>query len=251
MCACVYEKQYFEKGMIIDMKKRLIVTAAVMALALTGCGSGPNLDDVSRSMEAEYMAGALLKYDKNNDDMLDYDRSVLRATPTPEPTRTPVPSGSPAASAASQNSSDPGAASDTPAVNYVAAEQVYAMNQVDIKQMSSEIKSTYGSADAAISAHKGKELLIVHFRIKNKSSVSQKVNLMKKELQYTLTADGEMVGSPLMTILSNDLLYFKEKMAPGRSSEAVLVFETDKKQTLQNMSIQVTNGKMTGEITIH
>ena len=237
--------------MIIDMKKRLIVTAAVMALALTGYGSGPNLDDVSRSMEAEYMAGTLLKYDKNNDDMLDYDRSVLRATPTPEPTRTPVPFGSPAASAASQNSSDPGAASDTPAVNYVAAEQVYAMNQVDIKQMSNEIKSTYGSADAAISAHKGKELLIVHFRIKNKSSVSQKVNLMKKELQYTLTADGETVGSPLMTILRNDLQYFKEKMAPGRSSEAVLVFETDKKQTLQNMSIQVTNGKMTGEIAIH
>ena len=125
------------------------------------------------------------------------------------------------------------------------------MNQVDIKQMSNEIKSTYGSADAAISAHKGKELLIVHFRLKNKSSVSQKVNLMKKELQYTLTADGETVGSPLMTILRNDLQYFKEKMAPGRSSEAVLVFETDKKQTLQNMSIQVTNGKMTGEIAIH
>ena len=83
------------------------------------------------------------------------------------------------------------------------------------------------------------------------SVLSQKVNLMKKELQYTLTADGETVGSPLMTILSNDLQYFKEKMAPGRSSEAVLVFETDKKQTLQNMSIQVTNGKMTGEITIH
>lgn len=235
--------------MIINMKKRIIVTAAVVALALTGCGSGPNLDDISRDMEAEYMAGALLKYDKNNDDMLDYDRSVLKATPTPEPTQTPAASAT--APASSQSSSAPGTSSDTPEVNYVTADKVYGMDQVDIKLMSSEVKSTYGSADAAISAHKGKELLIVHFRIKNRASVKQKVNLMNKQLQYTLTADGETVGSPLMTILQNDLQYFKEKMASGRSSEAVLVFETDKKQKLQNMSIQVTDGKMTGEITIN
>lgn len=233
------------------MKKRLIVTAAVMALALTGCGSGPNLDDVSRDMEAEYMAGALLKYDKNNDDMLDYDRSILRATPTPEPTKTPAPSASPAAFGSSQSSSVQRASSDAPEVNYVTADKVYRMKQIDIKLMSSEIKSTYGSADAAISAHKGKELLIVHFRIKNKASEKQKVNLMNKQLQYTLTADGVTLGSPLMTILRNDLQYFKEKMAPGRSSEAVLIFETDKKQKLQNMSIQVSDGNMTGEIAIH
>lgn len=237
--------------MIINMKKRVIVTAAVIALALTGCGSGPDLDDVSRNMEAEYMAGALLKYDKNNDDVLDYDRSVLKATPTPEPTKTPAPSVSPAASGSLQSSLDPGASADTPEVEQVTADKVYGMDQIDIKLMSCDVKSTYGSADAAISAHKGKELLIVHFRIKNKTSVRQKINLMNKELQYTLTADGETVGSPLMTILQNDLQYFKEKMAPGRSSEAVLVFETDKKQKLQNMSVQVSDGKKTGEMVIH
>lgn len=74
---------------------------------------------------------------------------------------------------------------------------------------------------------------------------------MKKSLQYTLIADGETAGSPLMTILQNDLQYFKEKMAPGRSSEAVLIFEVDKKQKMQNISIQVTDGNMTGEIAVH
>lgn len=64
--------------MKIHTNKRLIAAAAVMAFTLTGCGSVPDLDHVNRDMEAEYMAGALLKYDKNNDDMLDYDRSILR-----------------------------------------------------------------------------------------------------------------------------------------------------------------------------
>lgn len=237
--------------MIIDMKKRLIVTAAVMALVLSGCGSGPNLDDVSRDMEAEYMAGALLKYDKNNDDVLDYDRSVLKATPTPEPTRTPAVTTVPASSASSQNLSDPEGVKDNSQAGLVPPQKVYALDQIDIKMMSSETRHTYGSADAAISAHTGKELLIVHFRIKNNSSAKQKVNLMKKSLQYTLIADGETAGSPLMTILQNDLQYFKEKMAPGRSSEAVLIFEVDKKQKMQNISIQVTDGNMTGEIAVH
>ena len=64
--------------MKIHTNKRLIAAAAVMAFTLTGCGSVPDLDHVNRDMEAEYMAGALLKYDKNNDDMLDYDRSIFR-----------------------------------------------------------------------------------------------------------------------------------------------------------------------------
>lgn len=54
-----------------------------------------------------------------------------------------------------------------------------------------------------------------------------------------------------MTILKNDLQYYKEKMASGRSSEAVLIFEVDKKQKLQNGSIQVSDGNKTGVIALN
>ena len=40
-------------------------------------------------------------------------------------------------------------------------------------------------------------------------------------------------------------------MKAGRNSEAVLVFEIDGKQKLQNLVIQVTDGKVTGEIAVH
>ena len=95
--------------MKIHTNKRLIAAAAVMAFTLTGCGSVPDLDHVNRDMEAEYMAGALLKYDKNNDDMLDYDRSILRATPTPTPAPTSKPvqtTAIPPGSAVAGNDSD-------------------------------------------------------------------------------------------------------------------------------------------------
>lgn len=234
--------------MKIHTNKRLIAIAAVVTFTLTGCGSVPDLDHVNRDMEAEYMAGALLKYDKNNDDMLDYDRSILRATPTPVPTsrpaqKTAAPSGSAAAGTSPSGNSEVAAT--------VPAEQVFGLKQVDIKMMSSEQKQSYGSADAAISAHAGSKLYIVHFRVKNQAASRQKVNLLKKNLQYTLISDGETIGSPLMTILQNDLQYYKENMKAGRNSEAILVFEVDKKQKLQNPVIQVTDGKVTGEIGVH
>ena len=133
----------------------------------------------------------------------------------------------------------------------VPAEKVFDLKQVDIKMMSSELKQTYGSADAAVTAHSGSKLYIVHFRVKNQASIRQKVNLLKKDLEYTLVSDGKVLGKPLMTILQNDLQYYKENMKAGRNSEAVLVFEIDGKQKLQNPVIQVTDGKVTGEIAVH
>lgn len=236
--------------MKIHTNKRLIAAAAVMAFTLTGCGSVPDLDHVNRDMEAEYMAGALLKYDKNNDDMLDYDRSILRATPTPTPAPTSKPvqtTATPSGSAVAGNDSDgTGEVAAT-----VPAEKVFDLKQVDIKMMSSELKQTYGSADAAVTAHSGSKLYIVHFRVKNQASIRQKVNLLKKDLEYTLVSEGEVLGKPLMTILQNDLQYYKENMKAGRNSEAVLVFEIDGKQKLQNPVIQVTDGKVTGEIAVY
>lgn len=231
------------------MKKRWIVTVITTAVVLSGCGKIPDLDDINRDMEAEYMAGALLKYDKNNNDVLDYDRSVLRVTPTPVPTRKPVSvTKEPFATAGPAGQDSFG---DPDTAQTVSPQEVFNLKQVDIKMMSAEQKNTYGSADAAISAHKEKSLLIVHFRIKNQAASGQKVNLMKKQLQYTLQADGETIGVPLMTILKNDLQYYKEKMASGRSSEAVLIFEVDKKQKLQNGSIQVSDGNKTGVIALN
>ena len=160
------------------------------------------------------MAGALLKYDKNNDDMLDYDRSILRATPTPAPTSKPVQTtATPSGSAVAGNDSDgTGEVAAT-----VPAEKVFDLKQVDIKMMSSELKQTYGSADAAVTAHSGSKLYIVHFRVKNQASIRQKVNLLKKDLEYTLVSDGKVLGKPLMTILQNDLQYYKENKI-GRAS---------------------------------
>lgn len=233
------------------MKKRWIVTVITTAVVLSGCGKIPDLDDINRDMEAEYMAGALLKYDKNNNDVLDYDRSVLRVTPTPVPTRKPANATQVPSTSAGPAGQGQDASGGLDAAQNVSAQEVFNLKQVDIKMMSSEQKDTYGSADAAISAHKEKTLLIVHFRIKNQAASGQKVNLMKKQLQYTLLADGETVGAPLMTILKNDLQYYKEKMASGRSSEAVLIFEVDKKQKLQNGSIQVSDGNKTGVIALN
>ena len=79
------------------MKKKLCVLTMMMAAMLTGCTDVPDLSNVDNSLAAQYVADALLRNDKNYDDSLDYDHSILQATPTPAPTPvpTPAPSGGP------------------------------------------------------------------------------------------------------------------------------------------------------------
>ncbi len=235
------------------MRKKMFATAVMAAaVLLSGCGQLPDLDEISRNMEAEYMAGALLKYDKNNSDMLEYDRSILKATPTPVPTPqavvTPSASGETEGSGKSDGKGQQTKSEDS--VKQVSPGDALGLKQADIKLISMESKQTFGSADAAISAHTGKRLLVLRFRIKNKAGSAQRINLMKKQLTYTLEADGQTVGSPLMTILQNDLQFFNEKMASGRNSEAVLVFETDKKQKLNNVTVTVTGSDKTGQFQV-
>ena len=71
------------------MRKKRCVLAFVMVLALTGCGPDvPDLSKLDNDMTGQYMADALLAHDKNYNDSLEYDHSVLE--PTPEPTKKPA-----------------------------------------------------------------------------------------------------------------------------------------------------------------
>jgi uncharacterized protein YceK len=230
------------------MRKRLFAAVLAASLLVTGCSSVPDLSDVHRNMEAEYMAGILLKYDKNNQDMLDYDRSILEPTATPVATKKPTASSAPA----STDAADMGGSTNTQesVTQSVDADAILSKGGVSIKQQQYQLKASYDSSYATITAHDGKKLFVVKFLVKNTSGDTKRVNMMKRQLTYSLEIDGVSAGSPLMTILENDLQYMDSKLGAKKSKEAVLVFEVDSSQKIQNAKLNITEGTKTAQLTL-
>lgn len=230
------------------MRKRFCVGVIAVALLFTGCTSVPNMSRINNDMEAEYIAGTLLKYDANYDGGLEYDRNLLNATPSPKPTPSPVASPSELSSEDDNSVTSQGAISQPQ--SYVSLESMAPMKGILLSQETHELKKSYGSDFATVEAEKGKKLLIVKFRIKNTTSKKQKVNMNKKELSYVLEIDGETVGSPLHTIVQGDIQYFNTGIPAGKSKEAVLLFELPDSQKLKNATLYISDGKQTAQVSV-
>ena len=240
------------------MRRKMVAVVLSAAVLLTGCTDVPDLEGTVQKMEAEYIAAALLKYDKYYQDGLDYDRSVLEATPTPTPTVTPTPVSSPenTATAGAQGfQSEPasaGAVNSTPEEQLVSLNQIYNQKDIQIRAGHYVIKKSLGNSWARITPREGKKLVVVHFTVRNTGTQKRKVNLLKQKdsLQYQLVVDGSSLGSPLLTILEEDLQFFQQTIAAGKSRQAVLVFEADASLKIKNAELVVSRDGYTAKAAL-
>lgn len=235
------------------MKKKYMVSMITVASAvlLTSCATQvPELSELDNNKAAEYMAGEILKCDADYAYALDYDRSILDATPTPAPTPKPVVTPKPV-----ENSTDPEGAApgdvqgDQPAVQEVSGAEIFGISGIEIQYTSSSVKKSYGKGYESIVAAKGKELLIVKFRIKNTGQDTQKINLFNQKLDYILS-QGDKTISPKYTSAAGDLQYFKTKISPGKSKQGVLLFEVDKGTQIEGSSLRIINEMKQTTITL-
>lgn len=233
------------------MKRRIIasIITAASAVFLTSCATQvPELSKFDNDKAAEYMAGEMLKYDADYAYALDYDRSILQATPTPAPTKVPVATPEP------ENSSDhpegaPGDIPEEPTIQEVSSAEIFGIPGLDIQFVSANVKASYGKGYESIVASKGKELLIIKFQVKNTGQEALAVNLFKQKLDYTFT-QGEQVRSAERTAAKGDLQYLKTNLAPGKSKQGVLIFEVDKGTAVEGGTLQITNGMTQTTITL-
>lgn len=233
------------------MRKRFFVAALAVAVLLTGCTNVPDLSRVHNNIEAEYMAGLMLKYDANYDEMLDYDRSILNPTPTPEPTRTPVARQSGAASGTSvaENQNEAGTGEGS-VETYITMEEMGTIQGITLSQQTYELRKSYGSDYAVVDAEDGNRLLVVKFRMKNGTTGSKKVNMPSANMSYSLEIDGESMGNAIRTLLPDDLQNYYGKIPAGKSREAVLIFKISQTKKVKNASLYVSNGKQTAQISL-
>lgn len=223
------------------MKKKLCILTVVTVAALTGCSNGPDLSKVDNSLAAQYVADALLRNDKNYDDSLEYDHSLLQATPTPAPTPvpTPVPSNSPE----EEPSGNTAPGSKPPeTLQSVSASDIYGVSGVRIQAGTYRTTSSYGTDYAVCTAKKGNKLVVVNFTVTNTTKKTKQVNLAKENMQAELLSGDERLGSPLLSIVDGDLQYFNAKIDGGKTKQGVLIFEVSKSAKVNNVKVRFTKG---------
>lgn len=236
------------------MKRKYLIgmMAMVSAVLLTSCATQvPELSKLDNDKAAEYMAGEILKHDAGYAYALDYDRSVLNVTPTPAPTKAPVITPKPASGNSQQDPSEGGeiTGEDTPAVQEVSLSEVFGINGIEIQYTSAAMKESYGKDYESIVASKGKQLVIIKFRIKNTGDASQTLALFQNKVDYALY-QGEQKKTPMRTSAAGDLQYFESELAAGKSKQGILMFEVDQNTKIEESKLQITNGTKQATITL-
>lgn len=240
------------------MKKRICVAALVASVALTGCASVPSLSEKNNDMVSQYIAGAVLKHTSDYKYSFEYDKTVLKPTPIPTPTPSPVSTVSPNTGNTGSSSGNNAAggsdvssgSSEVSSVKKVNLDEIYNISGVSVKPVHYETKKSITTAYSSVSANDGKKLVIVSFKIKNNSSAAKKVNLAKKNINYSISIGGNSYGSPLLSIVEGDMLSFTEKLAAGTGKTGVLIFQVDSSVKVKDVVVKAVKGNKESEVTV-
>ena len=231
------------------MKKKLCIVVLAACVSMTGCAASvPELTDTDSEMISQYLAGAVLNHDADYKYGFSYDKSVLKPTPTPEPTPTLVP-----VQTKNPESKDDRPVNDgtdsVPEVKEVDLASLYG-NGIEVKYKSYEVTKNITTEYSSVSAHDGKKLIVLRFKVKNSSNSTRKINLFKKNVTYSISINGKDCGAPLFSIAEGDMQYFTETVPAGKSKEGLLIFEIDKSAKLKNVVLNADNGKKKSSVNI-
>lgn len=227
------------------MKKVGIGIACMAALLMTGCGADlPDMTDEEINTIGEYAAITLLKYDVNARSRL-VDVSVLEELQnTQEPELPSVPEPEP------ETKPEPEPATEVPVVdNSVAGEMTAESLEsflelpegVNLEFAEYEVCQSYQEDNQyfSLDASAGKELLVLHFTLRNASGSDQSINMLARRDKYRITVNGSSTRSALPTLLTNDLTTYKGTLGSGVAEDVVLVIELSPEELANVTSISI------------
>lgn len=231
------------------MKKiKGFILILVLAILSSSCVKNDiKMTDEQIDRAAEYAAGVLLKYDRN------YESTLISETVIPEGTTEPVSTNEVTATENPETSNK----IDTDSTNKDSKkEQLELTDVINVKECKInfskyQILNSYEQGKSVyIKADKGKKLVVLEFKIKNKSDSDRKVKLLKKNITYTLIVNNGGEYQPNLSILVNDLQFYNENIQKGKSKKAVLVFNVPKQEIKNTMKLQVIRDNQISEVKV-
>jgi Telomeric repeat-binding factor 2. len=102
-----------------------------------------------------------------------------------------------------------------------------------------------------LNAQKGNKLIVIAFHIKNNTDKEQKINFMKDKIKYQLHIDNDMVYTPAITPLSNDIQYIETTIQPHKTKKALLVFEIIDQSRFNSIQLSLTKADQTAVINLN
>jgi len=221
------------------MKRLILLIVVIISFTLTGCMKPYTATDQQSDAIAEYMAGLILKSDKN------YDQALIPEDALTSDTSSTVDTTD------NTDITDPG---DTPASdNATEVQNDYTLTQVigesgfGIAYKGYKLVDTYPedseSSHFSLTPREGYQLLVTSFTVKNKKDAKKEINLINSGVTYQLDVNTDKVYKPLLTLLENDLQYIDLSIAAGKSEVVLLVFEVSKDAEITDISLIATKGQ--------
>ncbi len=237
------------------MKKRLaLFSIAILSLFAVGCSKTIELTDGESKLIAEYAAELLIKYDRNMDskyyddeysdmipigtvttevaDITTEDVTEITTQATTEDISGNVGDGGGQAGIIDSN------AGTTEDVSGVVADAdksfdlatLLEENNVSIKYDYYMVVDEYPSYTQdgmfiTVEAPTGYKLLVLKFKIENKTNEEQFIDLYSKDVDYRIIVDDSKSAKPMLTILIDDLYTYEASVAASMYNEAVLLFQ--------------------------
>ena len=215
------------------------------------------LSDAQTDIVAEYMAGILLKDDKeyrpsllSQQELIDIqeeerkekeektekkeklEQDEAKSIPKEEPTNQ---------------------SSDKQNIHYTLSEVIGDSN-FDIKYTGYKLANTYPDDETnslfSIDPRKDYQLLVVDFTIENVTDQLHKIDLRNENIQFQLDINVGTVYKPLLTLLENNFQYIEMDIEAGVKIPAVLIFEVSKDIDMSNINLIISKESKTEIIKI-
>lgn len=218
----------------------LILLTAVCTLS--GCGSSKvELTDEQNSMVAEYIAGALLRYDMRYEEKLQYiPEEVETEAAVPETQAPPVETELP------QDSTE--TLGQEP--SYKNLNEVIGIDGMELTYKRSAFYDSYPKEKNdffILEPGVSNKLLVAEFELSNTTGKKQKVDLSGAGIKYSLKLGGREY-KPLLTALPNDLRYLSITVAAEKSEKVIIIFEVEKDKELKDAEMMIDREGVTAQI---
>jgi hypothetical protein len=219
------------------------------ALLMSGCVKESNLTVKQSNAVAEYMAGLLLKYDRN------YDQKLIDIEELTND-ETNIVTAAPTQGAASQNtvSSEPSTDSKNNSEDNYTLTDVIGNKNFAIDYSNYKFTNTYPEDTEetyfTLIPRNGYQLLVLSFNVKNITAAVKTFNLSEDNIGYKLYTNSNTVYKPLLTLLENDMQYINIKVGTGKTKTILLVFEISKNTDTSKMKLVISKNKKSETIKI-